>query len=164
MKAFLCVITSTAVTMFTFGCANMRSANTEHDLIAIVSADKNHIRFGEEVTLSLQVRNLSDTTADFSPELETAKIKGQKEPMKISWPRCMWGLFNSKTNTIQTAASVPGFQLPPGETYQLQAKFTLARDKYPFPSGVYFGEFRGAPKNQSEFRFTAVPVIITVTE
>jgi hypothetical protein len=141
------------------GCAYLQSMGRKPDLLAVVTADKSKVEFGEKVVLSLCITNSTAVTAEFGDPTKI-KIRGEMDAIEYPFPTCMLGLYLKRKDDIRVASSLGEFQVPAGQSYEVTREIVLTRDS--FPAGVYRGEFRGKPKNGQAFSFKTVPVRITV--
>jgi hypothetical protein len=141
------------------GCAYLQSIGGKPDLLAVVTADKTMVKFGEKVVLRLSITNCTAVAAEFG-DARKIKIRGEMDAIEYPFPTCMLGLYLKRKDAIQAASSLGEFQVPAGQSHEITREIVLTRDS--FPAGVYLGEFRGKPKNGQAFSFKTVPVQITV--
>lgn len=143
------------------GCAYLPYVGRKPDLLAVVTADKTTVKFGEKVVLTLRITNCTATAAEFG-DARKIKIRGEMEAIECPFPCCMLGLYFDRKDAIQVASSLGEFRVPAGQSYEITREIVLTRGN--FPAGVYIGEFKGKPKNWQAFSFKVAPVRVTVGE
>ena len=159
MKVRILVVLSTIqLLVLLSGCTTLGRRQEKLDVLAQITADKQSIRLGEKVTLTLKIKNFSTEVADFSNEVSASG------KLSMSFPRCFWGLYFYKDKRTQSSKSIDEFQLPPGETHIISHTFVLDPKHYPFPPGVYFAELRGKPANHRKLRLKVIPTYVEVVE